>query len=390
MEAPAAHSITFALPASFVTAIPAIAKNVNRHTYVPILANILVESDGTTLVARSTDLEVSVSYACPAPTLDPFSFTVDAMRFRDALKGAMFAQVTVDDLGIIVQANGARTELRTLPPTDFPASVRANSPGARVTGTFVHLLDALAVTAVCASKEEARGAVLMGISFEPNAKSVLGEKTGLLLTATDGYRLTSATVETTSSESTLKQFIVPGCTVPILRALPIVKKNLPNVDLIADARLVTFAVAGFEVTARLVDGTYPNYAQVLPAKPLSLPGFSIGASDFVAVLKAASKTASAGTKNGACMVTFNPAGTGAIRVAAKSDEAGSFEQIVSVNGALETATAFNGNYLAGILTPFGKARVRIVQPGPLSPTVIYDDVARTVVSVLMPLRNDKK
>lgn len=392
------------LPPDLLKAIRTLAKVVNPHTFVPILSTILVESDGTTIVARATDLEIQAEYRCKAASPESFAFAIDAKRFADVAlcDGPLEARIET----LRVQMNGKVTGggggtshvfVPALPAEEYPPRVTyvPNPAGdGRVELSFAELMRAFTIAAGAASDEEARGAVLGSVLFELGARFLGNGKNAhpslLVLTSTDGFRLLHQEVSSgdVSDQKRPRSYIVPKGVLRVLKAIKFDKKAPPNVTVLFDGRTAIFSVAGFTLHVRLVDGQYPNYQAVVPK--LKTADVRVNAAALAVVVKAAAKVAKADadkrSRYAGTVDLVQGFGANKLIVQARSDAAGTFEQIIDTRGALPCEKiGFNGIFLAELLEVFGKADVELQLTGPLSPLVVTDDL-RTTIAVLMPVR----
>lgn len=378
MTQPEPNLARVALDESFAKALPILA-SVVRKTYMPILSNVRLTHDGATLTATTTDLEHAISYSAPCDGA-AFSTTVSAKALADAVGRAKSAYIAVEGavLPVSVTADGRTTVLPALPADEFP---KVGPSGKPTVATFALPLWDLASTfgaaAAHASDEEARGAVMMGVLLEA--------KDGTLHTVgTDGFSMAIAnTCADVTGEA--KNVIVPGYVGKVLAKLAaLTKKTTPDVRVTVTQHDASFAVDGWTVTVRLVDGQYPNYGAVLPkAYDREL---RVKSSDLLGAAKAAAKLGS-GQRLSTMLLTI---GAESIAASASTDEGGSFSAEIAcetVKGASEPLTIrFNAAYLARCLATAGGEYVRCAFIEPLKPAqfTAWDDGGAEVI--LMPLR----
>src|SRR3984957_17580797 len=228
----------------------------------PSLANVLVEAKDGKLALKSTDLDLEASESVPADVAQNGATTVPAHVIYDIVRklpdGAQASLETTGDAGQLVLRSGrSRFTLQALPASDFPD---LNS------GEFSHLFSIPAVelkglienTQFAISTEETRY-YLNGIYLHTVD---IGGTPMLRAGATDGPR--PAGVETQAPEGSVG---VPGVIVP-RKAVNEVQKLLE--DLSQDVTIeISTAKARFQfgdvvLTTKLIDGTFPDYARVIP------------------------------------------------------------------------------------------------------------------------------
>src|SRR5260370_13473886 len=130
--------------------------------------------------------------------------------------------------------------------------------GDRIEVALDDLVTAVEQTQMAASTDEARP-VLTGVLVQVQGG-------GLTLAATDGHRLAVSKLGASGAGDLEASLIVPA---RALAELSRVLKGEPGrgEGIIPKARNQTLCQAGApELTSRLIDGKYPNYAQVIPSK----------------------------------------------------------------------------------------------------------------------------
>ena len=359
-------------------AVGAASKVVNAHTTVPILSNVLLTSEDGAIRIRATDLEITLEQSFPAEVGEAGSITVPAKLFSDYLgnlpPGLM--EVSGTPARASVKFERSNYDFHALPPDEYPPLPSAQK-GATFTVDAKRFREGVGAIVFAASNEEARGAVLMGTLLEVDGDA-------LTMVATDGYRLARwKTTLTHGIEDGPAKFIVPS------RALSEVARNLGGSDTVTVTALgpaqnqLSFTAGASAIVARLVDGQYPNYAQVIPAQ------FDRSAQANTQSLIGGLKRAALVAGDRANMVKLAVSNHQLI-ITASSDLAGNAYEELEVEQTGEDLTiAFNAKYLSEILGHVDSPQAVLEFLGPLSPAAIRPLEAREGTEqlyVLMPLR----
>ncbi len=359
-------------------AVGAASKVVNAHTTVPILSNVLIQAENGSVSVRATDLELTLEQRVKAEIEEPGSITVPAKLFAGYL--ANLTQTSKLDLSgtpnrVSVKCERTNYDFNALPGEEYPP-LPAAVKGAQFSLSGKRLREGIDAVIFAAATEEARGAVMMGTLLE-----IEGDK--LTMVATDGYRL--ARYETTLDESPggHERFIVPS------RALAETARNLSGAERVsvnvlgAQNNQLQFSAENAAVTVRLVDGQYPNYQQVIPAK------FDRKITASVPALLGALRRAELVAGDRASMVKMNLSNQTLI-VTANSERSGNaYEEIEIEQEGDDLTIAFNARYMIEVLNHVKSAQCRIEFVGPLSPAALTPAEATEGASqlyVLMPLR----
>ena len=360
-------------------AVGAASKVVNAHTTVPILSNVLLSAADDSIRVRATDLELTLEHVFPAQIQEPGSVTVPAKLFSGYLgnlpPGVM--EVSGTPTRASVKWERSNYDFHALPPDEYPPLPSAQR-GASFAIDGKRFRDGINATIFAASSEEARGAVLMGTLLELNGDS-------LAMVATDGYKL--AKWQTTlerglEGESTVK-YIVPS------RALAEVARNLGGSDTVEVSALgpagnqLAFVAGHTSIVVRLVDGQYPNYAQVIPTQ------FDRSVTASTAALIAGLRRAELVAGDRSSMVKMAVSQQQLI-VTANSDTTGNaYEELEVEQTGDDLTIAFNARYLVEILNHIDAPQTKLEFLGPISPAAIRPSDAPAGVQnmfILMPLR----
>lgn len=361
------------------SAVSAASKVVNAHTTVPILSNVLLTAIDDTIRVRATDLELTVEHVFPAQITEPGSVTVPAKLFSGYLGNlpAGIVELAGTPTRASVKWEKSNYDFHALPADEYPP-LPSSQKGTSFAIDARRFREGVNATIFAASSEEARGAVLMGTLLE-----IVGDT--ITMVATDGYRL--AKWETTLArgleDGATAKFIVPS------RALAEAARNLGSAETIEVSALgpsgnqLAFAAQNASIVVRLVDGQYPNYAQVIPAS------FDRSVTVNTAALIAGLKRAELVAGDRASMVKMSVSNAQLI-ITANSDTTGNAYEELDVEQTGDDLTiAFNARYLVEILNHIDAAQIVMEFLGPLSPAAIRPTGEATGVAhmyVLMPLR----
>lgn len=232
----------------------------NPRTTLPVLTHILATLDVTGIALAITDLDrwLGTRMDIPPCPNEPESFLIPP----DAMKAMKLADKNTN-IKIVCKGPSKRHELRlamvcggisvesrhpTLDISEFPLRPVMDSQETRISAkTF----ESLSSIAGCASIDETRY-VLNGVFFTP-------EDSGRLI-ATDGRRLAS-----TPAEVPPTSFILPNQSVTVL-AHPDFAKSDAEVRLqkVDETEWISIRSGNHLLMSKIIEGTYPNYRQVIP------------------------------------------------------------------------------------------------------------------------------
>src|SRR5205823_10931950 len=298
------------------------------------------------------------------------AITVSARKLAEIVKELPAAAVTLkvgDNSSVSVRCAGVAYKLVGMPPDDFPAVVPA-SPGAWLTLEAKVLRDMLTQTSFAISHDETRYA-LNGVLFSLSGKE-------MRLVATDGHRL-ALSVRTLGEMGRAITGIVPRKAISeIMRVLGAGEE----VQLGITEKQFVLQMPNFVMTARLIEGQFPNYEAVIPKNH---PGkLVLSRAAITAALRRVSVMAE--ERNKPVKLALSPA---SLKVSASSQELGEAEEILDVEYAgEEMMIGFNSRYLLEAMAALEKDQVVLEIKDAQSPGVIKSVEGEGYCCVIMPMR----
>jgi DNA polymerase III subunit beta len=230
---------------------------VERKTTIPILSNILVETDQDQVWLTATDLELGIRCACPARIKREGAGTIPARRLLDYVRLLPDADLQVkvaETQWASFVCGRSRTRIAGMSRESFPELPQMPEPLAGIPLSV--LAQMISSTIFAISAEESR--------FTLNGALLILKEDGLVMVATDGHRL--ALVE--------KEIELPGLAGSYRALLP--KKAMNEIlKLASDDASKQIEFSGnenhlfFKIDKRLLlsrklTGNFPDYERVLP------------------------------------------------------------------------------------------------------------------------------
>ena len=127
---------------AFLKGLQMVQNIVEPRQTLPILANVLLETEEGTVRLTATDLEVGARVSVPARVVGKGAITVSARKLAEIVKELPVAAIALkvgDSAGVSLRCAGVTYKLVGMPPDDFPPVVPA-SPGKPPYGTHVGLV----------------------------------------------------------------------------------------------------------------------------------------------------------------------------------------------------------------------------------------------------------
>lgn len=339
-----------------------VTSRVVRAKTLPIIGDLLLETEDGRLKVTGTDLEVAVTVWCGAMVEDEGAVTIPA-RAAKKLVGLMPNEaltLTGADGSLQVKSEGRVINLEGHDPEDFPPVPDDAQTLFTIDANVLALT--LDRTLFAAARESTRP-VLQGIHL-----TLEGEV--LRVEAADGFRLSVHELPILSRKGDdALDVIVPFNALRELRRLLSHKPSgscnvtvgLPT----GKVQEIHFGLVGlmpYRVIGSLIQGTFPNLSQLIP-EPDNTLTFEVKA--LTKELLAAAEVAKAGS--GTVRLFTDPT---AIWVVARAEGLGSFEGRIDASGGTEGKVALDPHYLLDVLGTLHTAFATLGLTKPTSPLLI--------------------
>jgi len=355
---------------AFLKGLQMVQNIVEPRQTLPILANVLLEAAGDSVRLTATDLEVGARVSVPAKVAAKGSITVSARKLAEIVKELPAAAVALkvsDNVTVSLRCGGATYRMVGLAPDDFPPVVPA-SPQSWVGIEAKVLREMLTQTSFAVSHDETRYA-LNGVLFAFQGKDVR-------MVATDGHRLALSTRSLGQGVASATGIVPRKAVSEIMRVIGAGEE----VQIAITENQFVLQMPNFVMTARLIEGQFPNYEAVIPkAHPGRMTTARAGLS---AALRRVAVMAE--ERNKPVKLALSPA---SLKVSASSQELGEAEEILDVEYAGgEMLIGFNSRYLLEAMAALEKDQVVLEIKDAQSPGIIKSVEGEGYCCVIMPMR----
>jgi DNA polymerase III subunit beta len=358
-----------------------VSKAVSPRSTLPVLANILIASDEGRLRLSATNLEMGITCWVPARIEEEGSTTVPARTFLDLVSTLPSDQVLLrlDPQTQTLNVRGGTStndikcidaqEFPPMPVPDFEGAVQIN------VGDFREMIHQVAFAA---SSDEARP-VLMGVLVQV-------DKDKLTMAAADGFRLSVRRAVLSTPSSAPVSAIVPAQALKELARVATDGDEPIYMVLPKGRGQVIFRVKDVEVVSQLIDGTFPDFQQIIPRSYKSRTLVSTSS-----LLKAC-KQAEIFAREGSNVARLNiktaqsEMQPSEVEISATSEETGKNETIVeaTVDGS-GLLIAFNVKFLREALEVIRTPNVALETSAPNAPGVVRPVGDDQFLHVIMPM-----
>ncbi len=364
--------------AALLKAVSQAQSVVERRNTIPILANVLIEAEGSDVMFRATDLDIEVVDKAPAQVERAGATTVSATTLHEIVRklpdGALVTLTSDAAAGrLTVEAGRSNFSLATLPKEDFP--VMASSEYASNFSIQASKLRRLFDKSKFAiSTEETRyylNGVYMHVSNGEDGKV-------LRCVATDGHRLARIDTDLPAGAEDMPGVIVPRKTVGELRKL--LDDDEMKIAVSVSETKVRFATPEITLTSKVIDGTFPDYTRVIPQG--NTRKLEVDASDFA---RAVDRVATVSSERSRAVKLQLDEDRLILSVNAPDSGAAEEELAVSYNDE-RLEIGFNAKYLLEIASQVDRENAVFMFNSSGDPTLMREGNDMSAVYVVMPMR----
>ena len=352
---------------------------IEKRNIIPILSKVLIEAKTNRILIRATDQDNSLQSTITAKVKNPGIVVVDAQNLFEILKELPEGEIELksDAHGKKLRLNQEASvfQLLCLNIKDFP-----EFPPFHIKSPFTiakeDLREMIERTLYCASMDETRYH-LTGVFFENISK---GKKNFFRFAATDGHRL--GLMESTCSKKILEEgVIISKKGVQEIRKL-ISYSETKEVEISVEKTRVLFRIGATILSAKLVEGTYPDYQPLIP-KECSVK-VKVNAEQFSQTLRRVALLSNSRFKG----VTFQIKDK-LVQMEAEHPEMGSAKDEVNCleKEGIDLKVRFNARYLLEALATVKKENVLMEFSGKDRPVLIRADEKQDLgLAVIMPMK----
>ena len=371
------------------SALQLVSRAVATRPTHPVLANVLLTADAGSnrLSLTGFDLSLGIQTSLAASVETSGAITLPARLLGEIvsrLSSDSPVTLAVDDSGEQVQLTSlsGSYQMRGMSADDYPDLPMVES-GMTLKLQPERLVQALKGTLFASSADEAKQ-LLTGVHLKFNQRA-------LEAAATDGHRLAVLNVEDALQDAAVTDAVddegfavtLPSRSLQEVERLMASWRSDEPVSLFCDRGQVVFLAADQMVTSRTLEGTYPNYGQLIPDGFTRTFGMDrralIAALERIAVL--------ADQHNNVVKFSSQPE-DGVVQISADAQDVGSGSESLPANlegDAMQIA--FNVRYLLDGLKAMGSDRIVLHCNAPTTPAVLRsDDASEAFTYLVMPVQ----
>ncbi len=346
---------------------------VEKRNTMPVLSHFLLDAGKKGSYIIATDLETAIKEPLHVNVEKEGKLCIPARKLFEIVR-EVDGDITIeseDEQWLRVKAGASKFRLACLPSGEFPAW-----PGMEnveeIQLDAKSLMEMIEKTIYSAGESDTRY-TLNGLLFHARP-----EEKNITLVGTDGHRLAyiNRAMDTPVKEE--KKVIVPRKAAAEMRKF--LGGEAEKVTVVIGKNHVLFRIGDVQFLTRLIEGTYPNYDQVIPSA--NEKKVAINREGFVKALRRVS-VMSRERSNAIKMDIAD----GVLAVSSSNPDLGEARDEVTIEYKGEALSiGFNARYLIDALSAMTAEGVVFELQDPLSPALLREEGDENYKCVVMPMR----
>jgi len=348
---------------------------VEKKTTMPILSHFLLKAEAKTISIMATDLDIAFTSPLQAEVLNKGSLCIPARKLFEIAKEVEDSMLleSQENNWLKVTSGKSTFKMMGLPEDEYPSLPKVSL--AEELKISSGKLKSVIEKTVYATGDNDTRYTLNGLlmHFIPKKKNI-----ELRVVGTDGHRLAFITKEISGKLSEEKKIILPKKAAIELKRL--LEDSEGDVTMGLNKNHMFFMIDDIVLTTRLIEGTYPNYEQVIPEDNEKKATINKGA--FVKALRRTSIMSRERTN----AVRFDLE-QGKLTLSAINPDIGEAREEIAVQYKGEPVSiGYNARYLLDVVQAIEGESVGLDVQDPLSPTLLREGTEQVYKCVLMPMR----
>lgn len=357
-----------------------VSRAVSTRSTLPVLANILLETDNGRLKLSATNLEIVVTAWIGAKVEEEGAVTIPARTLIDLVGQLPQEQVDLmlNEQTQTLHITCARTEsnIKGIDAQEFPLVPQPDKTK-RIRVEPDVLKQVISQVVLAAATDDTRP-TLTGISTRIEGNQ-------LLMVATDGFRLSMRSAQIAAVVEEPVSIIIPA------RALNELARILPDqVDAVylsmpEGRNQVVFDMDNVVLVSQLINETFPDYTPIIPKSQSTRT--VLGTAEFYKACRTAEIFARESSHT--ARVQIHPGDEitpGYAVIAATSTETGDNVAQIDANvSGIPIEIAFNVKYMTDVLNVIDTPQVALETTSPMEPGVIKPVGDTDFVHIIMPM-----
>lgn len=356
-----------------------VTKAVESSPQLPVLANVLIETEDSRLKLSATNLELSITCWIGAKVEQAGSITLPAKTFNELVNNLSNERVDLrldsTTHTVHVKCGVQNSNIRGIDADEFPPINHNEKADIYVEGKA--LREMITQTAFAAAKEQNRP-ILTGVYTQLEGQV-------MTMAAADGYRLAVRTIPLDENFAEAQDMVIPAKAMSeVARAIE--DDHEVGISLPTQRDSVTFFLPNVLISSQLLEGRFPDFSAIIPRAYVT--STVMYTADLLRVCQRAEIFArdNANSANLRVRPASNPGEPAEVIIVGKSAERGDSEGMLDASAEGEPLDiSFNIKYLIEVLRVVKEERVVFQSNGAENAGVLRPENREDFIHVIMPM-----
>lgn len=236
-------------------AISKAEKVTTKNLTLPVLSCILLETKDSSLVIKSTNLDLGIEISIPVKVIKPGKIAVSGSVLYNFISNIPNDKnINLEEVGgnLKISTNHTESLIKSFPVDDFPniPKIKTDKP---FTFNSASLIKGFKSVMYSSSNSTIR----------PVLSSILisSEEDEIIFVATDSFRLAEKRIGTKKHKE-FNQILIPFKNVSdIIKIIDDIKDDF---EVSLNDNQIAFSYSDLYITSRVIDGSFPDYKQIIP------------------------------------------------------------------------------------------------------------------------------
>jgi DNA polymerase III subunit beta len=357
---------------------------VSTRSTLPVLANLLLVTEGDHVRLSATNLKLAITCRVPAKVEEEGQTTIPARLLTDFVNALEAGDIELSPLpggapGVRVRGGNSEANIRGMDASEFPTIPQVEGAEEPLKLDIGELRGMISQTSFAAAVDDARPIFTAVLTRARDGK--------LTFAAADTFRLAVRTTDLPGSASRAEDMLIPARTLNELSKI-VPPEGSVEVFTTSARNQIVFRAPGVEMVSHLIEGQFPNFDAIVPKSATTRVVMQTDR------LRAAAKVAALFAKGDSASNTVKVAVTpgqegltpGVVTLQATNDELGDSTGTVdaTVDGPAVNIL-FNIKYLNDVLGVIDTPEVVLELNTAQSPGLVKPMGSENYLYVIMPL-----
>lgn len=350
-----------------------VSRIVTVRPSLPVLSNLLLETNEKILRISGTDLEITITTFLPAKIKEEGTFTIPARIFQEFVHQNPDEEIdfTLESFELVCKSKKVAARIAGIDPEEYPALPKLTK-GKKFQLPLQLVVEAMKQVVIAVAADQSRP-VLTGVYVQLQSEQVV-------LAATDSFRLAERALPIVPVQEIVNLLLPSRTTQEIIRIGAVTEAK--DLELEVTEQQVRCRIGDVDIYSPLISGSFPQYQTIIPSKFEVIA--EVTTAEFIQALRLSYIFSTSGVAN--VLIEVNKEGV--LSMASYGSQRGSTQHLIYalIQGKPKPLrAAFNAKFLLDAAQAAATPHLTLKFSGQTSPLVITTEDPH-YLQLVMPIR----